>query len=185
MANRVKGAVLISRHVFVQEEYGEEAWARVLAALREADRVALHGSILVSSWYAFELNERLDQVIVDQLGGGDPRIFERLGARSAARNLSGSHKPFLSPGDPQKLLSFSDKIYSFYYESGYRTYEKTGPNSGVLTTHEAETFSHTDCLTVIGWYKKALEMCGVENIEMVEECCRAEGGEVCRYRLRW
>ncbi len=55
----------------------------------------------------------------------------------------------------------------------------------MLTTHEAETFSTADCLTVIGWYRKALQMCGAKGVKMVEEECRAQGGDVCRYRISW
>jgi hypothetical protein len=38
---------------------------------------------------------------------------------------------------------------------------------------------------VIGWYRRALEMCGAEGVSIVEDECRARGGEVCRYRVEW
>ena len=53
------------------------------------------------------------------------------------------------------------------------------------TTYEAETFSKADCLTVIGWYKRALELCGANNPRVIEDKCRARGDEVCRYRVSW
>jgi hypothetical protein len=55
----------------------------------------------------------------------------------------------------------------------------------VLTTHEAETFSAPDCLTVIGWHRRAVELCGATEIEMVEAEGRAGGGKACRYRISW
>ena len=55
----------------------------------------------------------------------------------------------------------------------------------MLTTHDAETFSAPDCLTVVGWYRRALAMCGARAPRVVEEECRAKGGSVCRYRLSW
>ena len=76
-------------------------------------------------------------------------------------------------------------IYSFYYEQGRREYRKEGEREAVLTTHDAETFSAADCLTVVGWHRKALEMCGARQVRIVEEECRALGGTVCRYRLAW
>ena len=68
---------------------------------------------------------------------------------------------------------------------GRRDYEKAGDKEAVLTTHEAEAYSAPDCATVVGWYRRALEMCGVEHPRVVEEECRATGGTVCRYRLTW
>ena len=72
-----------------------------------------------------------------------------------------------------------------YYETGRREYRQTGDTEGVLTTYEAETFSTADCLTVVGWYRRALQMCGAKDVEVVEEECRAKGGTVCRYRVSW
>ena len=54
-----------------------------------------------------------------------------------------------------------------------------------MTTFQAETYSAEDCLTVIGWYKQALKMCGANDVEIIEDTCRARGGEFCRYLLRW
>jgi hypothetical protein len=76
-------------------------------------------------------------------------------------------------------------MYKFYYDTGRREYEQTGPTSGVMTTYEAKTFSVPDCLTVLGWHKEALGMCGARNVEGIEEECRAKGGSCCRYRFKW
>ena len=51
-----------------------------------------------------------------------------------------------------------------------------GEAEALLTTHDAETFSAPDCATVVGWYRKALEMVGVESPRVVEEECRARAG---------
>jgi len=82
-------------------------------------------------------------------------------------------------------FGFTPKIYDSYYRTGRRVYDKTGETSAVLTTYDAETFSTPDCHTVMGWYRKALEMCGCADVKVVEEECRARGGTVCRYRLSW
>ncbi len=185
MTTKVKGAVLLARRALVEKEFGDRAWREVLEALPEPDRERLGGTLLTTSWYPFELNERLDAAIVARVGKGDPKIFEAIGARSAQENLSGPHRAFLTPGNPQRFMSGAGRIYNFYYDTGYRVYEPSGPTSGVMTTYEAGTFSETDCLTVIGWYKKALEMCGAENVVIEEEVCRARGGEHCRYRIGW
>jgi hypothetical protein len=131
----------------------------VLSRLSAGDRAVLE-SLLASAWYPFELGKRLDQAIVDELGGGRAEFFEKLGEASAEKNLgaTGVHR---------------------------RDYEKTGKNEALLTTRDAQTFSAPDCLTVVGWHRRALAMCGAQAPRVVEEECRALGGDVCRYRLRW
>ena len=181
---QIKGAVLKARLTFVEQNWGKPALDNVLGSLSREDQEALR-VVLTVKWYPFEVGERLDAAIVKELGGGRTEVFERLGAASADANLATLHKGFLTPGRPHVFLGKAPQIYGFYYETGRRTYEQTGENSGVMTTYDAETFSAPDCLSVIGWYKRALELCGAQGISIEEDECRARGGSVCRYQVRW
>lgn len=180
----VKGSVLKSRFAMIEDLGGAAAVERVLAAMTPQDRAALK-TVVAIGWYPFDLGTRLDDAIVRTLGGGRPEFFEKLGAASAEKNLTGAHKSFLAPGDPHRFLSRAHAVYAAYYKSGHREYERTSDKEALLTTYEAATFSVPDCLTVVGWYKKALEMCGCAGVKVVEEECRARGGKVCRYRASW
>lgn len=181
---QVKGSVLKSRLSFVEQHFGADGRARLLDALPAADQAVLR-SVMTVKWYPFEVGKRLDDAIVHTFGGGDPAFFERLGEASAEQNLGTLHQAFLTPGRPHVFLGKAGAIYGLYYETGRREYAQTGETEGVLTTHDAETFSKPDCLTVAGWYRKALEMCGARAPRVVEEECRATGGQVCRYRVSW
>ena len=185
MSTQVKGAVLLSRKEFVREEYGDDAWPRVLAAVTKANRGQLEGVFLSSKWYPFDINADLDRAIVEVLGRGDRNIFKKIGARSARTNLAGAHQAFLKKGNPQAFMAGTDRIYRFFYDEGHREYESTGLASGVITTYGAATFSENDCLTVIGWYEEALRMCGATKVQISEEPCRARGGAHCRYAVSW
>ena len=181
---QIKGAVLKSRLAFVEEVAGKEGVARVLAALPPGDQRTLK-MIFTSNWYPFPLGRALDEAIVQALGQGRTDFFERLGEASAEKNLTTVHAGYLTKGDGHAFLAKSPSFYSLYYETGRREYTPVGPKQGVFTTYDAETFSAPDCLTVVGWYRKALEMCGVKGVKIVEEECRAKGGKVCRYRVTW
>jgi uncharacterized protein (TIGR02265 family) len=182
----IKGSILRSRLALVDEIAPGGGRARVLARLTPVEREVLE-CLLASAWYPFELGKSLDQAIVAEIGGGRTDFFEKLGEASAEKNLGagGPHRAFLVAGDPHAFLAKAPLIYSYYYDRGRRDYEKTGEREAVLTTRDAETFSAPDCLTVVGWYRRALEMCGARSPRVVEEECRASGGEVCRYRLTW
>jgi uncharacterized protein (TIGR02265 family) len=182
----VKGSILRSRLALVDEIAPGDGRKRVLARLTPQEGEAL-GSLLASAWYPFDLGKRLDEAIVEELGGGRTEFFEKLGEASADKNLGpgGVHRGFLVPGDPHAFLAKTPLIYSYYYDAGRRDYERTGEREALLTTHDAETFSAPDCLTVVGWYRRALEMCGAKSPRVLEEECRAKGGDVCRYRIRW
>jgi uncharacterized protein (TIGR02265 family) len=181
---QIKGSVLKSRLAFVEQLAGKDGVERVLATLVAQDQAALRNLVAVQ-WCPFDLGRRLDDAIVQVVGHGRPQFFERLGAASAETNLATVHRAFLAPGDPHAFLAKAPQIYKLYYDTGRRDYAKTGDKEAVLTTYEAETFSAPDCLTVVGWHRKALEMCGVSRVQIAEEECRARGGKVCRYRVSW
>lgn len=182
---KVKGSVLAARKSFVDEHFGAGAWGRVLATLPEADREILSKGVTALNWYPFDMGQRLDQAIVQELGKGKPKVFEEIGAASARANLATVHKSFLTPGDPQAFLARAPVLYKFYYNKGHREYAPTGACSGTLTTYGAETFSALDCLTVVGWYKTALVFCGAKDVSITEKVCRAKSGPHCEYHLSW
>jgi uncharacterized protein (TIGR02265 family) len=182
---KIKGMIIAARKEFVNENFGQGAWEKVLNGLAQEDRQLIGESILSSQWYPFEIGDHIDKAIVKVLGKGDNLVFEQLGAKSAQKSLAKEHRTFLAPGDPQSFMKKTGSIYKFYYDTGYREYQATGPNSGVITTYEAKTFSVPDCLTVVGWYKEALKMCGARDVKIIEEECRATGGTVCRYKVEW
>jgi uncharacterized protein (TIGR02265 family) len=182
---QVKGAVLKSRLAFAEEEFGKEGLQRVLQRLTPDDQRPLR-MLFTSNLYPFELGRRLDDAIVRVLGGGRPEFFERLGVASADKNLGSLHSGYLTPGDPHAFLAKAPQIYALYYETGRREYQRTREKSGVLITRDAEAlFSAPDCLTVVGWYRRALELCGAQGVQVREEECRATGGAVCRYAVTW
>jgi len=185
MSMEIRGTILNSRKAFVEENFGKESWQKVLNSLSEEDQDFFKNILISSGWYPFEIGKRLDQAIVDILGEGKTEIFKKIGAKSARKNLTESHQIFLKPNDPQAFMKQANTIYSFYYNVGRREYEPTSETSGIMTTYDAETFSVPDCLTVVGWYEEALKMCGTKEVNIVEEECRAKGGDVCRYKVSW
>lgn len=181
---KIKGSILKSRLEFVRNEFGDDGLKKIMDGLPEEDQKIL-GRLVAVAWVDFEVGERLDDAIVKALGGGSTRFFERLGEASAEVNLGTLHSAFLAPGDPGAFLAKAPQIYRLYYDVGWREYEAVGEHEGFLITHEAETFSKPDCLTVVGWYRKALELCGAKNVRIIEEECRATGGHLCKYRVTW
>lgn len=182
-AMKVKGGPLLARLSFVREQRGEEAVRRVLARLPSDDQ-KMASQLMTGGWYPFELNERLDQAVAAEMGMGD-KVFLLMGEKSAEQNLVGPHRALLCEGDPHGLLRRAPQIYQMYYDTGRRTYESLGPKKAALRTYDANIVSKNDCLTVAGWHRKAIEMCGGQNARVTETKCRARGADLCEYICEW
>ncbi len=182
----VGGNVVFARHAFVVERGGEALWSRVLSRLPAKDAAALKKVVLVTAAYPLQLNLRLDEAIMNELSPGRPdEAFLEMGRSSAEANLRGPHKAFVRQGDPHFLLGMAETIYSYYYREGRRTYQRTGPTSGVLTPMGAPPATPGDCLTVVGWHQRAIELSGGLDAKVVETRCRHRGDPVCEYACSW
>lgn len=181
----VKGSVLLSRLAFLRKELGDPGVARVLARLANEQRAILEGLMLPHQWYPFEINVELDLAIACEMQQGE-EIFRVLGAASATDNLSSpSQQQYVTGADPHALLKHTTAIYSVYYDTGYRRYEKVSRSKAILRTFSSLSFSPEDCLTVVGWHERAIEMCGGGDARVLESKCRTRGDSICEYICEW
>lgn len=187
LTGTVKGTLVISRMKYLRAQ-GLEATERVLRRLSQADQSVLRGMLLPSAWYPVDLLMRLEMTIAAVLANGDRRaLFLDLGQFSADTNLgpNGVQRPFLSVGDPHFLLRNVPRMYASQHSAGARTYEQTGLRSAVVRTLDGEEPDAEDCLTAIGWLRRALELSGGRAVMVEETQCRARSGTCCEYVCKW
>jgi uncharacterized protein (TIGR02265 family) len=181
----IKGAVLASRKRFVTERFGAPALEKVIATLPESDREILRGIILPAAWYPMETQVRLDTAIVETMGRASERAFWELGRESASDNLPRFQGAIARGRSPMSFLQHTPTIYRLYYGTGRREFVATSEASGTITTYDAEGVTVADCLTIMGWHERALELVGAKQPKISHPICRAKGGSVCRYDVSW
>jgi hypothetical protein len=185
-APRVKGRILLARLSYLRRKAPMGSIDRVLARLSVEDRTILHGEIVESDSYPFELNQRLDEAIAAEVSpSNSDTVFLDMGRVSAEANLLGSQRSLITKGDCHGFLSQAPEIYRLYYDVGRRTYERVDDNTGLIRTFQAENVTRQDCLTVAGWYGRALEICGGCEVRVTDERCRVRGDSFCQYRCEW
>jgi hypothetical protein len=128
----------------------------------------------------------LDAAIAKQFSPAyQQQALLKMGRASADDGLAGPYKMYVHPSDPHQLLKRSPQLYKLYYSVGYRTYEKLSEKSAVLRTFDAEDIDANDCVTVAGWYQRAIELCGGVNVRIAEPRCRARQDSYCEYLCIW
>ena len=183
---RVRGRILLARMSYLRRKAPIGAIDRVLARLSAADQALLHGSITESESYPFEVNQRLDEAIAKEVSPGNPdAVFLDMGRVSAEANLLGTQRSLITKGDCHRFLSQAPEIYRLYYDVGRRAYLKVDEHTGLVRTFDAENVTREDCLTVAGWYARALELCGGCEVRVTDDRCRVRGDTFCEYRCEW
>jgi uncharacterized protein (TIGR02265 family) len=184
---QVKGSLVIARMKYLRAR-GPEDCERVLRRLSAADQAVLRGMLLPSSWYAADLVVRLEMTIVALLAKGErSELFVDMGRFTADTNLgpNGVQRPYLKQGDPHYLLRNVPRMYATQHAGGVRTYEQLEPRAAAIRTIEGEEPDAEDCLTAVGWLKRAIELSGGRIVTVDERRCRARGADCCEYVCRW
>jgi len=185
MPGSIKGTVLDARKQFVRERFGDEALDRILASMPAEDQRILRGVVVPVGWYPSTAFLHFDEAIIATIGGESEKAFRELGRQSADHNLGKYQTAYVRGKTPQSFLAQAGRVYKTYYGVGSREYVPTGEKSGELVTRGAEDVTAGDCLTVMGWHERALEMVGAKEPRVEHPECRALGGEVCRYTVTW
>jgi uncharacterized protein (TIGR02265 family) len=184
---KVKGTLVIARMKYVRAQ-GRDAAERVLRRLSQADQAILRGMLLPSTWYPADLLMRFELTIAAVLANGDRRaLFLDLGQFSADTNLgvNGVQRPYVKEGDPHFLLRNVPRMYASQHSSGTRTYEQVGLRGAIVRTLDGDRPDAEDCLTAVGWLRRAIELSGGRTVFVEETQCRAKGAPCCEYVARW
>lgn len=187
-AGTVKGTLLIARMKYLRAQ-GQESVERVLRSLSAEDQQVLRGMLLPSTWYEADLLTRLEATIAIVLAKGDRKaLFLDMGHFAADTNLGpkGVQRPYLRPDDPHFLLRNVPRMYATQHSGGTRTYEHSGARSAIVRTlSQGGEVNPDDCLTAVGWLRRAIELSGGKSVTVEETQCRARGAPCCEYLCNW
>jgi hypothetical protein len=183
---QVKATMLRTRLDFLGERFGPDALRSVLEALPEDDRKTLH-AVLPSSWVPFTLLNRLDDVIVRKLGGGQTGVIEQAGAYSALKNLTSIYKIFVDQarGDPQSLMESLSGMHATFYDWGGMRAHAVSPERCRMEMDYLGSASRTNCRSAIGFYSEALRQLHLKAVRVEETTCQADGASLCVYDVAW
>ncbi len=185
---KVQGSLIKSRLLYLQMKHGIATLKRILQDLDEADRATLTKTVFVGEWYELGLLIRLDAAIVAALGATTPNILEALGAFSAELNIGGTYESLVQR-DVDGFLRLSAVVSPTFQTFGSARYEPeqtTGPTRAgtVCLAYDLPPPSQY-CQSGIGYFQRAVELCGGVNPDVTVTSCRREGSAECRFRICW
>ncbi len=185
---KVQGSLIKSRLLYLQMKHGIPALKRILASLPEEDRAVLTKTVFVGEWYGLPLLTRLDAAIFAELGDVNQRLAEELGAFSAEVNLGGMSESLLQ----RDVESFLERaaVFSPTFQSFGSAHYEAGPSQGdhreaMISLRYDSAPPTRYCQSGVGYFRRAVELCGGRNVSVAIMACRREGASECRFRIRW
>ena len=185
MGQMIKGITLKSRAAFIEANYGPDGMQTILSTLsgEAKDLFTDPMRIKATGWYAFELQVEVDEAICKVLAKGDPNVYRLMGGFSAEyHDKQLAMKQFT---EPWKFLTLQTMIWSRFFKPGQAEVIKVSDREAKIHVYGFRSV-HENCETNMGFFHRSLELCGAEDVSVVEtQCTKDAGVEYCEYRLRW
>lgn len=182
---QVKGTAVQASLRYVRERFGDDALARVVEALPEADRAAFGHGALASSWYGMDGFLRFMQEAEKQLHAQEPDVVRRMGRASCDYGLTTVYKIFFKVGSPEFIISRAAHVFSSYYDTGELRIVESGPGRAVAELAGFEGGAPQFCDRIFGWMQRTLELAGAKGLRSAHSACVHRGDPVCRFEGSW
>jgi hypothetical protein len=181
----VKAQGLLNAAAWVREKFGPEALDRVLGACSPAVRERCATAIAINWIPLAEFVEALT-VIDRELGVGDGKLAEAIGAASARINLRhlGLRLAFFL-ARPEFLMRRVAGVWRQYNEGGEMLVLGFDEGHMLAELRGMPTSDWFLCCSVTGWLHEAGLATGMKDLVTEHSQCRANGEQRCLWDLRW
>jgi hypothetical protein len=141
--------------------------------------------VLPTDWIPFSDLVLLDRAIAAAVGGDPEETWLALGRHSAALNLTGVYKSFIS-GEPHRFFERMIVLHHQFQTFGRSDYERLGDSSGRSRIESPTAYSAVYCTSGRGYYEEALRLLHAPGPIVVRHPdCAALGAPSCVFELAW
>jgi len=179
---QVKGTAVLSSVRYVRERFGEEALARVLAALPE---LRLRDGVLASAWYPMASFLAFMVEAERQLGVQEPAVVRNMGRASCDYGVTGVYKVFFKVGSPEFIMGRAARVFSSYYDTGELRMMESRRGRAVAEIRGLDGSAPQFCERIFGWMQRTLELAGARNLRSAHSACVHRGDAACRFEGTW
>lgn len=180
----VKGSAVISTPKYMKEKYPSQ-YEKWLDALSQESRHIMQ-SVLASNWYPLDAGFiQPTKAACDILQNGSKKVAWDMGRYSAEYSLNGVYRVFFRIGSPAYLISRGAKVFSSYYKPcELNVTSNDSKNTSIQITEFPESSEYIEN-RIAGWMEKALELCGVQGIQVAISQSMAKGDALTEIQLKW
>lgn len=164
---KIKGVSVITTKEFIKEKFGIDGYEKWENSLSEETAKLIKGNILASVWYPLK-NGMVEptKVMCDLFYDGEYIGAEKIGIYSADKSLHGVYRFFVRIASPNTLLKRATQIFKSFYDPSEIELVKISKDNYIMKFSEFDPPSPYTDYRILGWVRKALEICGAKNINV-------------------
>lgn len=167
---------------FCNHHAGAGAFERVREQLRERRGIELDRIFAPDAWYPTELFLTTLDTAHDVLG--QPSFYELYGEFGADHEVHVLFRWMLRLTSPAFFLQRGAGMWGKFHDTGTWTVE-SAPRQLRGTLRDFGAVHAGYCRMVMSWMKRASQMTGARDVQVVHPQCRANGAEACVFVGEW
>lgn len=164
-----KGSAILDTVRAIRKRSGDEGYAQLLAGLDDEARAVFQGTILPTGWYPLDAFVRLLALDLQQTAGGDEQALVGRTEWLVERQLRGIYRLFVRLGSPEFVLKRISLVHLTYYNGVDVETRSLTPGRAVLRYTGFESRHKLIGNSIIGFFRKALELSGAKNVRAAFE----------------
>jgi hypothetical protein len=182
-AVKIKGTTLLDSIAAAKRREGEQRYAAILALLAPEFRSLFEAEIYDTSWYSLDAFVAFLEAGLCYTGD-DPTVLTRRAEALIERQLTGIYRVFVNLRDPEYIVQRVATIHRVYF-SGTSVEVTTEDRHAVIRYVGFKAQHWLLDHTLIGFYRKALDMCGARDIVAKMTIPIAEGRAHSELQVSW
>lgn len=181
----VKAQALLNGAAWLRENHGEQALERVFSRCRPDVRERCATAIAIN-WHPLDELVEFLTTADQEVGRGDGKVAEAMGAASARTNLRhlGLRLAFFL-ARPEFLMRRVAGVWRQFNDEGEMVVREFLPGRMVAEMQGFASPSWTFCCSVTGWLHEAGVATGMKHLATHHVECCARGASTCQWHLRW
>jgi hypothetical protein len=179
----IKGTSVLDALEAARNREGEQRLDQIVESLTPAFREVFESPILPTCYYSLDAFVAFLQAGF-RLGGDDERILIKRTEAVAERQLTGLYHMFVKLGSPEFVVRRITTIHQTFF-SGIGISVELRPGDACLRYTGFRKQHRLMEYVLIGFYQKALQICGAREVRAEMSVPMADDAEFCELHVTW
>ena len=181
---KLKGTSFQDAIAALKRREGERRYTEIIAALPPPCRRVFEGIIVPTSYYSLDAFVAFLEAGL-RLSGDDEQILIKRSEAVAEHQLGDTYRTFIRHGAPRLVIERIATIHRTFFVGAQVQVESKNERSATIRYVGFRKEHRLIEYIQIGFYRKALDMCGARGVVVEASVPIAAGREYCELSISW
>lgn len=181
---QIKGKVLLDTIKAVKARSGESELAKIVECLGDEAKQIFQGTIDLSGWYSLDAFVDFLEADIRETANGDRGVLTKRAEVVIESQLRGIYGIFVRHGTPGFVITRIASVHETYFK-GIKIIPEIEYHKATIKYLGFQKHHDIMQYVIIGFFRKALELCGAKQVTLGFGVPIAEGNAYSEVTITW